>query len=133
MEMPDLPFCGMTAPRLPLEKSYSVLILFPFLSRRPARRNRAALAITLCPDHHKQFTGTSQTDGNEALLAFGIRVFNSDRKRILKHAFGVGKRNPMFPEVCRRFSWIVPEPHPQMVYMLYVLCKLPVYWVMGNG
>ena len=53
MEMRVLPFCGMTAPRLPLEKSYSALISLALLSRRPTRRDRAALVVALCPNHHK--------------------------------------------------------------------------------
>jgi hypothetical protein len=104
MEMRVLPFCGITAPRLPLEKSYSALMVFSFLSRRTTRRDRAVLAFALRPDQYKQFTGAPQSDGDEALFAFGVRVLNSDRERILKHTFRIGKRNPMFLRFAAAFA-----------------------------
>jgi len=71
--------------------------VFSFLSRRTTRRDWPVLAVALRPDKYKQFTSASQPDGYEALFAFGVRVLDSDRKRILKHAFRIGKRNVMFP------------------------------------
>src|ERR1035437_6750348 len=45
------PFWGSTAPRLPFEKSYSALIVFPFLSRCATCRNQAVLVVALGIPH----------------------------------------------------------------------------------
>jgi len=33
------------------------------------------------------------------LLRFGVGIFDGDRERILKHAFRVGERNAVLPEI----------------------------------
>jgi len=87
----------MAAPRFPFEKSYAARILIAFLSRRATRRDHSACVVAHRPNDHKQLTRVPQSDGDEALLGFGIRVFDSDRQRILKYALGVGGRNCVFP------------------------------------
>ena len=93
--------------------------MFSFLSRRTTCRNRAVFAVALGPDQYKQFTSASQPDGYEAMFAFGVRVLDGDRKRILKHTFRIGKRNTMLLQICGSFRRIVLEAHAAMIYMLY--------------
>jgi len=57
------------------------------------------------------------------LFAFGVWIFDGDCERILKDAFGVGERNPVFLEVCRSLRRVVLEPHSAMIYILYALHK----------
>jgi hypothetical protein len=123
MEMRVFPFCGRTAPRLPFEKSYSALIEFAFLSRRYARGNQSILVAALGVDDYQQFTCASKTNRDKALLAFRVRVLDRNRERILKHAFGIGKRNTVLSQICRRFGGIVATAHAEMIYMLYAYCK----------
>ena len=91
IEIRVLPFCGMTVPRLPFEKSYSAFIVFTFLSRGTPRRDWTVLAVTLCPDDNKELTRTSKADRYETLFAGGRVILDRHGKRILKHAFRVRK------------------------------------------
>src|SRR2546426_964492 len=94
IEMRVLPFCGITAPRLPFEKSYSAFIVSTFLPHRASRRNQPVIVAALCPHNDEQFACGAETDRHEALFAFGTCVFDRKRKRILQN-FGGSKRNRM--------------------------------------
>src|SRR6266545_3145105 len=96
IEMRVLPFCGMIAPRLPFEKSYSALIVLALLSRCTTGRDQPILVIALRIDNNQQLAGASKTDGNEASLTLGVRILDGNGERVLQHAFGIGKRNSVF-------------------------------------
>ena len=57
------------------------------------------------------------------MLAFGVWIFDGDRERIVKRAFGVGERNPVLLEVCCRLRRVVLEPHRAMIYTSYASRK----------
>jgi len=57
------------------------------------------------------------------LFAFSIRVFDSDRERVLKYTFGIGERNPVLLEIRSRLRWVRPEPHASMIYTSYASRK----------
>ena len=119
-----LPRCGSNAPRLPLEKSYSALILFTFLSGCAARRYWANIVAAMGVRHNQHLTGIAHADGNKALFTCRVRILNMAGKPIFKHALGVGQRYLVFLQVRCCLVWVVLKAHVAIIYILYILVNL---------
>src|SRR3984885_6149270 len=111
IEMRVLPSRGSNAPRLPLEKSYSALILFTFLAGCTARRNWADIVAAMGINDSQHLTGTAHADRNKALLARCVRIFYVTGKGIFEYPFRVGERYLVLLEVCRRLVRVVLKAH----------------------
>src|SRR5262245_33321679 len=75
------PTCGITAPRLPLEKLYSLFITLSLLRRRLTNRNNTDIVAPRCPDHNHQRTERVCTQGHEPVLSLSGFIFNRDGHR----------------------------------------------------
>src|SRR5690349_13913970 len=119
MEMRVFPFWGITAPRLPFEKSYSAFIGFALSASCVTGRDEARLAIAVGVDHDQEFTGASKANGHVAWFIHGTDVLDRQRKRIEQRALGIGEGNAMLLEVGRSLDWVVLERHFASIYILY--------------
>src|SRR3989304_1552702 len=75
------PTWGITAPRLPLEESYSFFICPSFLACWFPNRDNANIVVPICPDHNHQGAERIRAQGHEALLSLTQTIFNSERPR----------------------------------------------------
>jgi len=103
-----------------LEKSYSALILFTFLSGCTARRNWADIVAAIGINDSEYLTGAAHADRDKALLTRYVRIFYVTGKGIFEHPFRVGERYLVLLEVCRRLVRVVLKAH-SIIYMLYIL------------
>src|SRR5512137_1536180 len=87
-----LPFEGMTAPRRPLLKSYSLrMVLLHFALAGLPCRDEANSIAPVCVDNDQYSPQCIHSEGYEALLAFRVGVVNGHGERIPKRLFGVRK------------------------------------------
>src|SRR5438309_1168179 len=95
-----LPGCGKTAPRLPLEKSYSFFICTDLGGFRLAHRNDAHAFITIGVNDNAKLAQRVHANGHKALFALGGAVFDRYRQWIVEYASPSAKERPCL----RRFS-----------------------------
>src|SRR6476620_11866436 len=102
-----LPGDGMTAPRLPLLKSYSSRIVLNCLAATGlASGNHARPLFALSVNNYKHSSQGIHTQTYEALFTLGVWVFDRERHRIAKCLFRMGKTDPVFPKVGSGFDGI---------------------------
>src|SRR6185369_17537561 len=118
-----LPFCGMTAPRLPFAKSYSPFINPSLFACRTPRRNETGLAAAVGVDDDKRFAIAAKTNRDKAWFTRRAEVLYGHCHRIEQDAFRIRERNAMLLEIGRGFEWIVQRRHIRIIYTLYVSCK----------
>src|SRR3990170_5914389 len=101
MVMRVFPVVGITAPRLPLEKSYTFFIVSPFLGvgLPHSDESRSTAAIGMNNDHQRP--ECVHSDGDKALFALREVILDGERKRVIQHPVALGKRHTMLLDVCR--------------------------------
>ena len=68
------PFVGMSAPRLPFEKSYSALIVFHLVSRSAACGYKPDFLTAKRIDNNQDYSCATHTDGNKPFFIIKIWV-----------------------------------------------------------
>src|SRR6266705_6449909 len=91
------PVVGITAPRLPLEKSYTFFIIPSLLRISLPHRYDAHSAS---PGSVNQRPEQVHSDGHEAMLAYIGVIFDGYRERVIQHPIALGKRYAVLLDVC---------------------------------
>lgn len=96
MVMRVLPFAGISAPRLPFEKSYSALIVSHLVSCSAACGNETDFLTAKRIDNNQNYPCATGADGNKPLLIFRVRVEPMDCQRIEEYAFCISEGDTVF-------------------------------------
>src|SRR3990167_9073260 len=94
------PTWGITAPRLPLEESYSFFIRPSFRPCRFPNRNDANIVVPRGPDHNHQGTERVRSQSHEPLLSLSRLICNRDCQGVAQDAIAFGKGDTVFFEIC---------------------------------
>src|SRR5262245_21802908 len=92
------PTGGITAPRLPFEKLYSLFIVPSLLRCRLTNRNDPSIVIPRCPDDHHRHAECVCPQGHKAMLSLSRIIFDRDCQGITQNAISFGKRDTMLLE-----------------------------------
>src|SRR3972149_6039682 len=84
MVMRVFPVVGITAPRLPLEKSYTFFIVSPLFGVGLPHRDGSRSVTARSVNHDHQRPEHVHSDGDEALFALGGIIFDGERKGIIQ-------------------------------------------------
>ncbi len=94
----------MTAPRFALLKSYwSRMVSICLATTGLASGNDARPLSTLSVNDHKHSPQSIHSQGDEALLAAGVRVFDRQRHGIAKRLFSVGETDTVLAQIGSSF------------------------------
>src|SRR3989344_2587416 len=118
-----LPFAGISAPRLPFEKSYSAFIAFHLMPRSAASRNKPDLLATKRVDNNQDNSRATHANRHKSLLIFQIGVRLMDRQWVVKHAFGVREGHAVFLQIACGLCEVVLEAHLQNICTIYIYVK----------
>lgn len=64
------------------------------------------------------------SDRDEALLALGTVILDSERERIIEHSIALGKRHTVLPDVCRILLRVEFGGHASSICTLCIYVKL---------
>src|SRR5579863_38160 len=112
-----LPLVGKSARRLPLEKSYSALIILYLFRSCAANRSQPYPIITNFINNHQDAPGVSHSNSNEALFTLDIGVFPMYGNRVKKHPLHIRKRHVLFFETACRLLRIELKAHDHESYV----------------
>src|SRR5688572_9162952 len=93
------PTWGITAPRLPLEKSYSFFICFSFLSCRFPNRDDANIVVPRCPNHNHQRTKRIRSQSHKSLFSLSRFIFDGHRQWVAQDTIAFGKGDTVLLEI----------------------------------
>src|SRR2546423_14886102 len=99
MVMRVLPVWEISAPRLPFEKSYSVLILFHLIWRCATSRNKPDFFTAQYVNDYQDSSDGIHTNCDEALLVFRIGTQLMDGERIVEDALCIGERDSVLLQI----------------------------------
>src|SRR5438445_9581980 len=102
-----LPGDGMTAPRLPLLKSYSSRVVLNCLAATGlASGNHARPLFALDVNDDQHAPQSIHTQCHETLFSLGVRIFDRECHRIAKYLFCVRETDAMLAKVGPGFGWV---------------------------
>ena len=111
---------GITAPRFPLLKSYSLRIILLCLAVAClSRRNNSNPAVTRRMNYNQHTTAGIHADGNESSLIYCVRVFNCESPGITKCLLCVCETNAMLAQICARLHRIELNYY---ITSMHILC-----------
>src|ERR1019366_6977384 len=92
------PVAAITAPRLPLEKSYTFFIGSALLWVGPSNRNNPCVVAAMRVDDDHQRAKHVHADCDKTLLTLRRVILDGNRKRVVEHTVALGKRDTMVQE-----------------------------------
>src|SRR6266542_575495 len=101
-----LPVVGMTAPRLPFEKSYTFFIIPSLFGICLSHRDDSHVLAAGRVNHHHQRPEHIHSDGHEALLTLRGLIFHGERERVVEHPVALRKGYTVLLEICSILLWI---------------------------
>src|SRR6266704_4806998 len=101
MVMRVFPVVGMTAPRLPFEKSYTFFIVPSLFGVCLPHRDDSHVLAAGRVNHNHQRPERIHSDGHEALLTLSAFIFNGEGERVVEYSVALGKGYAVLLEVCR--------------------------------
>lgn len=114
-----LPAWGSTAPRLPLEKSYSAFTVPALLARCAPCRDQSESFRPFGIHDDQQFARAALAQLHIARFILGFWVRDADRQRVHEHAFGIGERHPVLAQIARQTSTDQSQAASLDICMIY--------------
>src|SRR5476649_2148913 len=120
MVMRVFPVVGITAPRLPLEKSYTFFIVSLLLGVRLSHRYGSRSVTPRSVNHDHQRPEYVRSNSDEALFVLGRVIFDGEREGIIQHAVTLRERHAVLVDVCCILPWVKIGGHTDRVCTLCI-------------
>src|SRR3990167_8410304 len=121
MVMRVFPVVGITAPRLPLEKSYTFFISPSLLWIGLSHRNDSYLVTPSRMNNNRQRPEHVHANRDETLLAFRRFIRDGNGERVVQHSVSLGQRNDVLLEIRGIFLRVKIRSHWNSI------CTLCIY------
>src|SRR6266545_7887223 len=117
------PMVGITAPRLPFEKSYSFFIVPSLFGIGLPHRDDPHVLAAGRVNHNHQRPEDIHSDGHESSLTLRGLVFDSERERIVEHPVALRQGHAVLLEICRILLRIEFGGHAASICTLCIYVK----------
>src|SRR3972149_8726791 len=124
MVMRVFPVVGITAPRLPLEKSYTFFIVSPLFGVWLPHRDGSCSVTARSVNHDHQRPKYVHPNGHKALIAFSGVIFHGKREGIIQNPVALGERYAVLLDICRILFRVEIGGHRHSICTLYTLVNV---------
>src|SRR5712691_2548952 len=124
MVMRVFPVAGITAPRLPLEKSYTFFIVPSLFGVGLPHRDDSHVLAAGSVNHNHQRPEQVHSDSDKALLTLCGLILDGKRERVIKRPVALGKGYPVLLEICRILFRVELAGHRPSICTLYICVNI---------